>query len=83
MDRRDHQKGGDGIDRRGMLKCMAWVGTGLARSTAFPQGEPGKAESPGPVKNLAADKLRSVLGLTQVIYKERNSSLAVTDPTLG
>src|SRR6516164_3950342 len=21
--------GSDGIDRRGMLKCMAWVGTGL------------------------------------------------------
>jgi hypothetical protein len=21
--------GDDGIDRRGMLKCMAWVGTGL------------------------------------------------------
>src|SRR5438132_518429 len=21
---------GDGIDRRGFLKCMAWVGTGLA-----------------------------------------------------
>src|SRR4029077_10922113 len=32
-----------------------------ARSTAFPQPEPGKAESPGPIKNVAADKLRSVL----------------------
>jgi 3',5'-cyclic-AMP phosphodiesterase len=26
---RDQRKTGDGIDRRGMLKCMAWVGTGL------------------------------------------------------
>src|SRR5436190_8840841 len=25
---------GDGIDRRGMLKCMAWVGTGLVWSMA-------------------------------------------------
>src|SRR5271154_4592515 len=25
---------GDGIDRRGMLKCMAWVGTGLVWSVA-------------------------------------------------
>src|SRR5271170_4836027 len=25
---------GDGIDRRGMLSCMAWVGTGLVWSVA-------------------------------------------------
>ena len=24
-----HNHGKDGIDRRGMLQCMAWVGTGL------------------------------------------------------
>ena len=24
-----HNDGKDGIDRRGMLSCMAWVGTGL------------------------------------------------------
>ena len=30
MENREHQHvGDDGIDRRGMLKCMAWVGTGL------------------------------------------------------
>ena len=30
MDNRDQrQPPGDGIDRRGMLRCMAWVGTGL------------------------------------------------------
>jgi Icc protein len=53
-----------------------------ARSTAFPQPEPGKAESPGPMKNVPADKLRSMLGLTKVAYVERESSLAVVDSTL-
>jgi Icc protein len=52
-----------------------------ARSTAFPQGEPGKG-APGPVRNFPADRLRSVLGLTTVAYVERESSLAVADPTL-
>src|SRR5215471_745353 len=53
-----------------------------ARSTAFPQPEPGKAESPGPIKNVAADKLRSVLGLTSVKYVEKPSSLAIVDSSL-
>jgi 3',5'-cyclic AMP phosphodiesterase CpdA len=54
-----------------------------ARSTAFPQGEPGKVESPGPLKTVAADKLRSVLGLSVVNYVETKNALAVTDPTLA
>ena len=29
MDNRDYKDRSDGIDRRGMLKCMAWVGTGV------------------------------------------------------
>jgi 3',5'-cyclic AMP phosphodiesterase CpdA len=53
-----------------------------ARSTAFPQPEPGKAESPGPIKNVAADKLRSVLGVAQVSYVENKKSLATVDSTL-
>jgi Icc protein len=53
-----------------------------ARSTAFPQPEPGKADKPGPVKNLAADKLKSTLGLSTVNYVERPSSLAIVDSTL-
>ena len=53
-----------------------------ARSTAFPQPEPGRAASPGPIKNVPADKLRSVLGLTTVAYVERNNSLAVVDSSL-
>jgi 3',5'-cyclic AMP phosphodiesterase CpdA len=53
-----------------------------ARSTAFPQPEPGKAESPGPIKNVAADKLRSVLGITKVRYVANKGPLALTDATL-
>jgi 3',5'-cyclic AMP phosphodiesterase CpdA len=54
-----------------------------ARSTAFPQPEPGAAPSPGPVRNVAADRLRSFLGVTNVRYAEGTRSLAVTDTTLG
>ena len=53
-----------------------------ARSTAFPQPEPGKAESPGPIKNVAADQLRRTLGLTGVRYVAANRPLAVVDATL-
>jgi 3',5'-cyclic AMP phosphodiesterase CpdA len=53
-----------------------------ARSTAFPQPEPGKAAKPGPVKNVAADKLKGTLGLTSVNYVERPTSLAIIDSTL-
>jgi predicted MPP superfamily phosphohydrolase len=31
---RQESPAGDGIDRRGMLKCMAWVGSGLVWSVA-------------------------------------------------
>ena len=31
-DRITHDPHGDGIDRRGLLKCMAWVGTGVVWS---------------------------------------------------
>jgi 3',5'-cyclic AMP phosphodiesterase CpdA len=53
-----------------------------ACSTAFPQPEPGKAASPGPIKNVPADKLRSVLGITNVAYVERKNSLAIVDSSL-
>ncbi len=54
-----------------------------ARSTAFPQPEPGKAESPGPIKNVAADQLKRMLGLTSVSYVENHGSLAIVDQTLA
>ncbi|HVR86604.1 MAG TPA: metallophosphoesterase, partial [Planctomycetota bacterium] len=37
-----------------------------ARSLAFPQPKPGEASNPGPLKNVAADKLRDMLGITSV-----------------
>jgi len=53
-----------------------------ARSTAFPQPAPGTAESPGPMKNVPAEKLRGMLGLTSVKYTVSGNSLAVVDSTL-
>jgi len=53
-----------------------------ARSTAFPQPAPGTAPAPGPIKDVPADKLRSVLGLTDVSYVTNGSPLALVDSTL-
>jgi 3',5'-cyclic AMP phosphodiesterase CpdA len=53
-----------------------------ARSTGFPQPEPGKAPAPGPLKNVAADTLRTLLGLTSVNYVEGQGALAVVDSAL-
>jgi 3',5'-cyclic AMP phosphodiesterase CpdA len=54
-----------------------------ARSTAFPQPAPGTAPAPGPIKDVPADKLRSMLGLTDVRYVGSGNRLAVVDSTLG
>jgi hypothetical protein len=35
------------------------------------------------MKNVAADKLRSMLGLTSVKYVETSTPLAIVDSTLG
>jgi Icc protein len=53
-----------------------------ACSTAFPQPAPGIADSPGPMKNVAADKLRGMLGLASVSYVENKGSLAIVDHSL-
>jgi hypothetical protein len=53
-----------------------------AMSTAFPQPAPGTAASPGPMK-VPAEKLRSMLGLTSVQYKQGTTALAVVDSNLG
>ena len=53
-----------------------------AMSTAFPQPEPGKGPNPGPLK-VPAEKLRSMLGLTSVQYKQGKSALAVVDSNLS
>jgi 3',5'-cyclic AMP phosphodiesterase CpdA len=53
-----------------------------ACSTAFPQPAPGMADSPGPLKNVAADKLRSMLGLTGVRFRQNQGPLAIIDQSL-
>jgi 3',5'-cyclic AMP phosphodiesterase CpdA len=64
-----------------MRKVEGKVTFHSARSTAFPQAEPGKG-TPGPLRDVPAGKLRGLLGLSAVSYAASNSSLAVTDPTL-
>src|SRR5262249_40396024 len=72
----------NGHIHQAMQKVEGKVTFHTARSTAFPQPEPGKAESPGPIRNVAADKLRKTLGLAQVAYVQKTGSLAVVDGTL-
>lgn len=64
-----------------MQKVEGNVTFHTARSTAFPQPQPGQADSPGPMK-VPADQLRSVLGITDVNYVERPHSLAIVDSVL-
>jgi 3',5'-cyclic AMP phosphodiesterase CpdA len=52
-----------------------------ARSTAFPQPAPGAAPSPGPMK-IAEDKLRTVLGISQVTFRRGRERLAIVDTPL-
>ena len=65
-----------------MQKVEGNVTFHTARSTAFPQPEPGKAPSPGPML-VPAEKLRGMLGVRNVIYMPGNASLAVTDTSLA
>lgn len=53
-----------------------------AMSTAFPQPAPGTAKGPGPMK-VDDDKLRGVLGITDVKSVMKQHSLAVVDSTLA
>jgi 3',5'-cyclic-AMP phosphodiesterase len=52
-----------------------------ATSTAFPQPHPGAAPSPGPM-TVPAEKLRSLLGVTDVNYVRKRHALALIDSTL-
>ena len=65
-----------------MQKVEGKVTFHTAMSTAFPQPQPGKADSPGPMK-VPADQLRSVLGITDVNYAKNQHSLAIVDSSLG
>jgi 3',5'-cyclic-AMP phosphodiesterase len=64
-----------------MLKVEGNITFHTATSTAFPQPQPGMAAAPGPMK-VPAEKLRSLLGLTDVHYVEHAHSLAITDTPL-
>jgi len=65
-----------------MQKVEGNVTFHTAASTAFPQPEPGKADSPGPMK-VPAEQLRSVLGITDVNSVQGQHALAVVDSTLA
>jgi len=52
-----------------------------AMSTAFPQAQPGAPSGPGPLK-VPADRLRSVLGLTEVNFRRGHRALAIMDASL-
>jgi 3',5'-cyclic AMP phosphodiesterase CpdA len=65
-----------------MQKVEGNVTFHTAMSTAFPQPQPGTAPSPGPMK-VPADKLRSLLGVTDVNFVRGKQTLAVVDSTLA
>lgn len=65
-----------------MQKVEGNVTFHTAASTAFPQPQPGKADSPGPMK-VPAEQLKSLLGICDVKYVRGQHALAVVDSTLG
>jgi 3',5'-cyclic AMP phosphodiesterase CpdA len=64
-----------------MQKVEGNVTFHTAMSTAFPQPAPGAAPSPGPMK-VADDKLRSLLGVTDINFKRGQQRLAIVDKPL-
>jgi hypothetical protein len=64
-----------------MQKVEGHITFHTAMSTGFPQPAPGSAPSPGPMK-VEADRLKKVLGLTQVSFHGVNHPIAVTDVPL-
>jgi 3',5'-cyclic AMP phosphodiesterase CpdA len=64
-----------------MQKIEGNVTFHTAMSTAFPQPAPGTAPSPGPMK-VPDEKLRSLLGVTDVTFKRGQQRLAIIDKPL-
>jgi len=64
-----------------MKKVEGNVTFHTAMSTAFPQAAPGVGPGPGPIK-VPADKLRSVLGVTDVNFIRGRHTLGITDSPL-
>jgi len=71
----------DGHIHQIMQKVEGNVTFHTAMSTAFPQPAPGTAPSPGPLK-VADDKLRGLLGITDVTFRRGQQRLAVVDAPL-
>ena len=65
-----------------MQKVEGNVTFHTAMSTAFPQAAPAPDKKPGPMK-VADDKLKSVLGITDVHSVAKSHNLAVVDSTLA
>jgi plastocyanin len=65
-----------------MQKVEGNISFHTAMSTAFPQPAPGTAPAPGPMK-VDSERLRSVLGITDVTYIAGRHTLAVVDATLS
>jgi 3',5'-cyclic AMP phosphodiesterase CpdA len=64
-----------------MQKVEGNVTFHTARSTAFPQPVPGTASSPGPMK-VEDSKLRTMLGVASVTFKQNEQRLAIVDTPL-
>jgi 3',5'-cyclic-AMP phosphodiesterase len=64
-----------------MQKVEGNVTFHTAASTAFPQPQPGKADSPGPMK-VPAEQLRGLLGITRVNCVQGKEALAIVDSKL-
>src|SRR6266446_3836879 len=64
-----------------MQKVEGNVAFHTAASTAFPQPAPGAAPSPGPMR-VPDEKLRTVLGITDVTFKRGQQRLAIIDQPL-
>jgi len=65
-----------------MQKVEGNVAFYTAASTAFPQPQPGTADSPGPMK-VPADQLKSILGITDVTYVRGKHALAIVNSSLA
>ena len=64
-----------------MQKVEGNVAFHTAMATGFPQRAPGAAPSSGPMK-VPDDKLRSLLGITEVNFVRGQQRLAIIDKSL-
>ena len=65
-----------------MQKVEGNVTFHTACSTAFPQPQPGQADSPGPMK-VPSEKLRGLLGITNVNFVRNKHTLGIVDSSLA